>query len=175
MPSQHLNDQQNKFHELFLKNYRGLFQLGFGVCRQRDLTRDTLQSFYVNMVEKEVWNRDILDLKAYLFRSFYRQIVTEMKAESRRNQSSFQEEEEHYLPFEEALIASQDQLFLQSRLKEATDALPEQQRKVLLLKFREGMDYEEIAEITGRSSQTIYNQVHQAIVKLRQMLAEKKE
>ncbi|MDP5172533.1 MAG: sigma-70 family RNA polymerase sigma factor [Bacteroidia bacterium] len=175
MSSQHSHDQQNRFHELFLKNYRGLFQLGFGVCRQRDLTRDTLQSFYVNMVEKEVWTREVHDLKAYLFRSFYRQMVTELKAQSRRNNSSFVEGEEHYMPFEEALIASQDQLFLQTRLKEATEALPEQQRKVLLLKFRDGMDYEEIAEITGRSSQTIYNQVHQAIVKLRRALTEKKE
>lgn len=131
---------------------------------------DLIQGFFVEMIDSRIWQKDILDMKGYLFRSFYHKVIRELKHSSVSSMLTKLEEEDGDGNFERAMEESQSRLLLQHALEQATLELPTQQQKVLRLKYQEGMDYQEIAKITGRSSQTIYNQVHQAIVKLRKSL-----
>lgn len=167
-------DSKSGFEELFLNNYRELFQLGFGLIKQKGIAMDALQAFFVNMVENTVWDRNISDMKGYLFRSFYHHVIKELKQkrESVPLTDISLEISDH--GYEKLLEESQTRILLQNALEQATKNLPAQQQRVLRLKYQEGMDYKEIAEITGRSSQTIYNQIHQAVGKLRLALKVKK-
>lgn len=135
---------------------------------------DALQEFFISMVESAVWEREISDMKGYLFRSFYHHVLRELKLERESIPLTDMSLEISDRGFEALLEESQSRILLQNALEQATKNLPAQQQKVLRLKYQEGMDYKEIAEITGRSSQTIYNQIHQAIGKLRLALKVKK-
>ena len=52
----------------------------------------------------------------------------------------------------------------------AVDLLPDRQREVILLKFQQGLSYDEISQITGDTKTTIGWLLHEAITKLRKRL-----
>ena len=58
----------------------------------------------------------------------------------------------------------------QKQIEKAFEILPTQQKEMLELRFLQGFSYQEIANNTGKSRQTIYNQIHTAIKKLRKIL-----
>ena len=72
--------------------------------------------------------------------------------------------------YETLLINFQIEKTHKQQLEAAINTLPNQQKEALSLRFKEGLDYEEIAVSTGKSPQTIYNQIHSAIQKLRKAL-----
>ena len=53
---------------------------------------------------------------------------------------------------------------------DAVDLLPDRQREVILLKFQQGLSYDEISQITGDTKTTIGWLLHEAITKLRKRL-----
>ena len=53
-----------------------------------------------------------------------------------------------------------------ARVMHALDALGLPERQVLLLRLQEGLSYEEIADVTGRSSGYVGTLLHQAVKKL---------
>jgi RNA polymerase sigma-70 factor (ECF subfamily) len=60
-------------------------------------------------------------------------------------------------------------------LKQAIDALPERRRMVLLLRWRDGLHNDEVAEIMGISVKTVENQITQALRSLREQLFEHRD
>lgn len=56
---------------------------------------------------------------------------------------------------------------LSSAIQQASDALPEEYRRVFLLKDVEGLSYEEISEITGDSVPAIKSRLHRARLTMR--------
>lgn len=166
------HEQRQLFERLFSSNYQTFFNIGFNICKNRDFAKDIIQSFFVELWESEVWEKDITDLNAYLFRSFYRKAIREFKKEKNRNLFSLEPGAEIPIPsFEDLWIEIQEQTNLQEKIALALDSLPEKQRAAMNLRFREGMGYEEIALKTGKSRQTIYNQIHDAVKKLRGFLS----
>ena len=59
---------------------------------------------------------------------------------------------------------------LRRAIQEATDQLPQEQRDVFLFKDLAALTYEQIAEITGDSSQAIKHRLHQARLSLREAI-----
>jgi RNA polymerase sigma-70 factor (ECF subfamily) len=56
---------------------------------------------------------------------------------------------------------------LREAIQKATDQLPEEHRRVFLLRDLDGLSYEEIAEITGESVPAIKSRLHRARLALR--------
>ncbi|WNJ19697.1 sigma-70 family RNA polymerase sigma factor [Pontibacter sp. G13] len=159
------------FEQLFSDNYRVLFALGYRVSKDRELTKDALQGFFMDMWEKRIWEQDIQQPSAYLYRAFYRRIIHEVKAAQKvpttdiDTQYDLAEDS-----FEAQLVQVQHQAEKSQRLLQAVGQLPDQQRRMIELRFSKGMDYDQIHEATGKSKQTIYNQIHAGIQKLRNLL-----
>lgn len=167
------NDQKTKrrqFEELFLEQYQNLLNLGVSVCGQREFTKDTIQLLFLELWEKEIWKSDIHDFKAYLYKSFYRKLFYELKKQKKMEHAALEQLNEAMLAVSDEVDASGDLAELQERLKTAMEGLPKQQQEMIRLKYQSGLAYGEIAEITGKSKQTIYNQVHSSIKKLRARL-----
>lgn len=168
-----LKTKKKKFEELFLEQYQAFLSLGVSVCGQREFVKDTLQLFFLQLWEKEIWEADIQDPKAYLFKSFYRLLFSELKKNRKFQGISFDQlEEKGNWLFEREMESLEGTLDLQKKVHKLMKELPEKQRKVLQLRFQEGLAYNEIADFTGKSKQTIYNQIHASIRKLRMLLAE---
>lgn len=59
----------------------------------------------------------------------------------------------------------------ESHLQAGLNALPANQREVVHLKFREGMSYKQISEITGHSVSNVGFLIHTAVAELRRTVA----
>lgn len=67
----------------------------------------------------------------------------------------------------EDAVASQETT---SRLLQMVDALPENQREVIRLKFQSGLTYRQIAEVTGHSATNVGFLIHSGIKTLRRQM-----
>jgi len=163
-------NQKQKFEELFLSNYTSLFALGYQMCKDRELTKDVIQLLFADLWEKRDRLGKVDHWNAYLRKSFYRKMLAELKKQKRNYDITDQFAEPSVPSYEELLINLQSQITQQRQLHDALENLPEQQRKMLQARFIQGMSYNEIAEETGKSKQTVYNQIFTAVKKLRNLL-----
>lgn len=56
------------------------------------------------------------------------------------------------------------------RLKKACESLPHHQREIVAMRFTDGLDYRAIAEVTGENEATLRSRLHDAILRLKQVL-----
>ncbi len=163
--------QLEQFNELFRTQYTSLFSLGYSICQQRELTKDVIQSVFLILWKKRDELDHVLDLPAYLRKTLVREMMRNLKA-NRRQQKHLRAQDLNFAVDspETLLIHQQERLQRDQELSAAIEGLPEQQQQMLRLRFQKGLSYEEIAELTGKSKQTVYNQIYTAIKKLKQTL-----
>ncbi|MEN0045644.1 MAG: sigma-70 family RNA polymerase sigma factor [Bacteroidota bacterium] len=156
------------FEQLFKTFYTILFSIGYRMCANAELVKDTLQSFFLYLWEKRFQIKNVENLEAYLKIAFRRKMQEVLKKQRKQLQQIQSIPLEDSTPsYETLLIHFQQTTEEQNQLKKVLESLPPQQKKVLEWRFLEGLSYDEIAIKTGRSRQTIYNQVHGAIKKIR--------
>lgn len=154
------------FERFFNTYYKSLFKIGFYLSSDKELTKDLLHSFFLELWENRFQSQNIQYLDAYLKKSFRRKVIKALQAKSSQK-LYFKEADLSIPPYEQLIIDFQEKQQLRKQLAAAIQQLPQQQKEVLELRFKRGLDYQEIAEVTGKSTQTIYNQIYQAIQKLR--------
>lgn len=122
----------------------------------------------------EIWQRhDSLgstdSIRRYLATSLRRKIVSVLKKESKsQSVDSFDT-----IPFDvelavdEVIIAQELSEEQAAQLKRAFDKLTAKQKEILYLRFYQGLDYEQIAEVLGMKYQSLRNAVSRAIKNLR--------
>ena len=74
------------------------------------------------------------------------------------------------IAFDEQWIASQEATAVAEKLQVALDSLSARQQEAIYLKFKEGLDYDDICTIMDLQYQSVRNLVAQAIHKLRQLM-----
>jgi RNA polymerase sigma-70 factor (ECF subfamily) len=68
---------------------------------------------------------------------------------------------------EERLIKKDEQDHLSRMIMNRINDLPDHQKKLIFLRFYEGLSYGDIVQLTGLSQRTVYNKIHEALKKLR--------
>ena len=158
-------DYRERFEALFVRLYPTLFAQGFRICGDRALTNDALQRIFLKVWEKRIPLDSVQNWEAYLRTSVQRDLVRAMKRQQRHH------ELEVYEPsvpsYEDLLIRFQTDRERAEKLQRLLAELPASERAALEARFQRGDSYETIAEQTGKSKRTVYNQVHRAIKKLR--------
>ncbi len=66
---------------------------------------------------------------------------------------------------EESLIIKDQQVHLNRQIMAHINMLPFRQKELILLRFYEGLTYEEIVQKTGLAHQTVYNKIYEALKK----------
>lgn len=148
-----------------------LFALGYQMCKDREFTKDVIQLLFVDLWEKRNQLGKVEHWNAYLRKSFYRKMLAELKKRKQTFDIADQFAEPSVPSYENLLINLQSKIDQQRQLHDALENLPEQQRKMIQARFIQGMSYDEIAEETGKSKQTVYNQIFTAVKKLRNLLS----
>lgn len=156
------------FERFFMSHYKVLFGVGYRLCADKELTKDLLQSFFLELWESRFQSQNIQYLEAYLKKAFHRKVIKALQKNRKIQEDVKNSAATTTSPsYEQLLVNFQTQIAQKKQLETAINKLPAQQKEALSLRFKEGLDYEEIAASTGKSQQTIYNQIHSAIQKLR--------
>lgn len=163
-----IENQHLDFERFFSTHYKVLFGIGYRLCGDREMTKDLLQSFFLELWESRFQSQNIQYLEAYLKKSFHRKVIKALQKNTKIQQQLKKHPAALSVPsYEQLMVNFQQTESQKQQLQSAIATLPEQQKEVLSLRFKDGLDYSEIATSTGKSPQTIYNQIHAAIQKLR--------
>jgi RNA polymerase sigma-70 factor (ECF subfamily) len=160
------------FLKIYQENYKHLFSYGFSLCYDKELTKDCIQSMFL-----EIWSgRAVLSsevqnvpsyLRTWLRRKINRSVSEKNKIDLSDNLSLPTENEKSY---EELLVAFQESEEQKEKVKLALRSLTPKQLDIIRLKYYENLSYEQIAERTSLTTRTVYNTVFEAISRLRKII-----
>ncbi len=166
-----LDGDRDMFLALYRKYYHSLLFIGLKRIKDPHLVKDAIQQQFLYLWEKRQTIQEAQNVRSYLINSFLRKLATDwIKTEkSTRLEIAWSNIDHEPLPSpEESMIANQEQRQIHELLMANINALPARQRELIVMKFYDGLSYDEIVEKTGLTHRTVYNKIHEALKKLKQ-------
>jgi RNA polymerase sigma-70 factor (ECF subfamily) len=144
-------------------------RFGYG----HDELKDIVNQFFLDMLEKKIDFSLITNPEAYIYTAFKRKLIDHYRRNKQRMiPGKMYVVENAYEPsVQEAMEKLQGNTELISKIMQAYDKLPARCRKVIFLKYYKGAGTDEIAEQTGCSKRTVYNNLFTGITMLRNELS----
>jgi len=158
------------FLALYKKYYHTLLFIGLKEMKDAQLVKDTIQQLFLYLWEKRETIQDARDIKSYLVTSFLRKLTADWKKSQKAGilQIVWNGYPQDMQPNpEEKLIKKDEQGHLFKLLMDRINELPNRQKELIVLRFYEGLTYEEIVQRTGLSHRTVYNKIHEGLKKLK--------
>lgn len=155
---------------LYKKYYHSLLFIGLKEIKDAQLVKDTIQQLFLYLWEKRTTIEEAKNVKTYIITSFLRRLTSDWKRSEKSGglQVVWNNYSEDPQPNpEEKLIRKDQQTHLFKLLMNHINELPNRQRELIVLKFYEGLSYEELVQRTGLSHRTVYNKIHEALKKLK--------
>lgn len=156
--------KEQSLFELYKTLYNPLFNYGFISCRERENVEDAINQMFLELWENRLTLNSVVNVKSYLF-TYLRRNINKIKAVDTRE--VFQDVELYERSILDYVVELQLEEEIKVNIIKAIDKLTARQKQLIMLRFYENMDYDEISEKTGLVTQTVYNNIHQAIKFLR--------
>ncbi|MCB0685393.1 MAG: sigma-70 family RNA polymerase sigma factor [Saprospiraceae bacterium] len=148
---------------IFQELYADLYRYGLRFVDNEEDIKDAIQDIFVNLWSYRKSLSDQVNVKPYLMVSLRHQLI-KLKGNVRFDLLTSDHEK---LLKEDVPLDSMDPLVKKTIISKV-NSLPERQREILYLKYFQELSYQEIAEIMNIQYQSVVNQAHRAINKLRQ-------
>jgi RNA polymerase sigma-70 factor (ECF subfamily) len=168
-----ISGDKEAFLTVYHKYYRALFSYGFSLTADRELTKDCIQELFLDIWStRSTLNKDVENIQSYLFTWLRRKISRKQLrlAKDKTYQHSVEGNERKEFCYEELLIAFQITEEKKEQLTRALATLTKKQLEIIRLKFFENLSYTEISAKTSLTTRTVYNIIHIAITRLREIM-----
>lgn len=156
---------------LYQKSFQELYLYGLRMVPDKQLVQDCLHEVFCEIWLKRKTITTVLYIRSYLKTCVRNRLLKEIeggkKLESLDGQSDELQGEQSY---ESLLIASQEDEERQIRIGQALQQLSKMQRKIIQLKYYDGLSYDQIATQLNLKPRTVYNHVFIALSTLRTAL-----
>ena len=165
-----MKGDKEMFLALYRKYYHSLLFIGLKEIKDASLVKDAIQQQFLYLWEKRETIQEAKNVKSYLITSFLRKLTSDWKKLERTGnlQVAWSNQSEEPLPTpEESLIVKDGQKQVYKLLMYHINALPDRQKELIMLKFYEGLTYEEIVQKTGLAHRSVYNKIPEALKKLK--------
>jgi len=152
-----------------------LFNQGIQITTDRELIKDCLQDFFVELRTRRQNLSDTDNIKLYLFKSFRRKVFAEIK--KHRKHKVYQEMMKYAsfpveLAIDEKIINAQYEKEQLQRLNAALKLLPAKEREALYYYYYQNFTYQEITEIYKYDHVSSARRlIYKAISKLKALLS----
>ena len=159
---------------LYKKYYHSLLFIGLKEIKDAQVVKDTIQQLFLNLWEKRASIEEARNIRSYIITSFLRKLNYDWKRSGKTGSlqviwNNFSEDPQPNP--EEGLVRKDEQYHLFKLLMQHINELPNRQKELIVLKFYEGLSYDEIVQMTGLSHRTVYNKIHEGLKKLKLDLA----
>ena len=159
---------------MYRKYARVLYNYGYKIAQNRQLTEDCLQDLFLTILETRERLGHTDSIKFYLMRSLRRDIVRKLNGGP--GHARPQSLDDHDVDFR--VEFNYEPTWLDSQIsKERSEAilselnqLPARQKEALFLKFFDSLSYEEIAGIMGIETTSAYKVIYKAIAALQKRM-----
>lgn len=145
-----------------------LIGYAMGFVHDLDRARDVVQDTFIRLCRQDI-EKVRGGLKSWLFTVCRNRALDILRKESRMTAL---EDDQHERKISNQ-AAPDSAVDFNERIEQVLgcmDRLPENQKKVILMKFREGMSYKEISAATGLSGGNVGFLIHTGLKRLRQLL-----
>jgi len=162
-------DRETAFTMLYDKYWAMIFRQAFAKVGNEDVAADLSQETFTILWKKLDQVQDIESCKAFLFgvlRNKTLQYFEKNKSYFNRIFEINQHQEQILVSAHELLVEKETKGLIQ----QVIDRMPEQMRKIYLLKKEEEYSIQEISDQLSLSPQTIKNQLHAAYNRLKKVL-----
>ena len=175
-----LRGSKDAYSFMYKKYARVLYNYGYKIAQNRQLTEDCLQDLFLTILE----TRDRLghtdSIKFYLMRSLRREIVRKLTSSPQRettwtlnqhhpgNESDIDFRVE--FQYEPTWLDSQISRDQSEAILRELNQLPARQKEALFLKFFDNLSYDEIAGIMGIETTSAYKVIYKAIAALQKRM-----
>lgn len=160
------------FCQLADKLYRTLFNYATSFTNDREYIKDAIQELMIHIWEKRQ-TINIQFVTIYFLKSLRNQILQEF----RRNKNSFPymdldeiEEITDNDTIENRIEEKESYLESQRKVRNAIEELPKRQKEAIFLKFYEGLENEQIADLMQVNRQSVANLLFKAITTLKSQI-----
>jgi len=174
MNSSATNDYDfHQLYECFSRHFNHLIAIGLNQGFELQEVKDVIHQLFLEFAEKRIDIADLTNPGSYIITAFRHKLVDHSRINKKRAailvslssgagvERSIQQEIEN----------AEEMAALTGRLKMVYDRMPKRCRKVIFLKYYEGLSNEEIAARTGLSIRSVYNNLFEGIKLLRADLA----
>ncbi|HVI48688.1 MAG TPA: sigma-70 family RNA polymerase sigma factor [Chitinophaga sp.] len=173
------------WHEMQQNNEQGLYKIyhdvydsfyhyGISVVLDKAMVKEAMNDIFVDIWRKRHQLEMPDNIKGYLFicfkRRLYKILSKNARDAARQEHELFIEPEER--PYEEILINQETDHQVKAQLGKMLDLLTHRQKEFIRLRFYENLSIEEIAAKTAATPRTIYNTIHNALVRIREVYSD---
>lgn len=127
-----------------------LYSYGLKVANDEHLVKDCIQEVFVQLINKRKSLVVTSKLHVYLFKSLRNKIIEELRSKKRKQDIINQIDGDDLLfenNAEQKIIDSEKDKSIKSRIDSLLAQLPSRQKEIIYLKYTEGLDYDDIAEL----------------------------
>lgn len=167
---QFLIGNQSAYTFMYEKYAPVLYNYGYKIAHDRQLTEDCLQDLFLTILETRERLGHTDSIKFYLMRALRREIVRKRSDGQRFNSDLDPLDfaiEFYYEPtwLDRQISSEQSTLLLQE-----LNSLPARQKEALFLKYFDNLSYAEIAGVMGIEPTSVYKIVYKAIASLQKRM-----
>ena len=171
-----LSQTETDFYQCFTLCYDDLYRLGLYLYKDAELVKESIQLLFIELWKIKDKLTAVKNIKEYVL-TIFKRILYKQKTGSVKHWSqlamidSSTVTEEHFTAsYEDMLIQHQDTVGLQNKLFQMLSHLADRQMELIRMRYFEEKSIEEIAAITLLTPRTIYNTLHNALAKLRELM-----
>ncbi len=163
-------DHENSFNQLMERYLPSLIHYGSKFSDDRALVQDCVQDILAELWMKRTRESSILSLRAYLFAAVRHSVCREAK---KVGKTGMLDENEEYSSFEavfsieEAWIADEAERERLGKLNHLINRLPPRQKEIIYLRYYQGLEKNQIAEVLNIHYQSVSNLLHRTLTALR--------
>jgi RNA polymerase sigma factor (sigma-70 family) len=153
--------------------YADLYNYGARFTADDGLVRDCIQEVFISLWQRRENVTAILSPKYYLLRAVKNKVLKSLHKNKTRADGMYMHGHEYdfFLEFsvEKFIIEKQVSDEKAAALRRTLERLSKRQQEVIYLKFYQHLDHAQIAELMNISRQSVYNLIHESILKLRSL------
>ncbi|MCW3464642.1 RNA polymerase sigma factor [Chitinophaga nivalis] len=164
-------DNEQGLYKIYHEVYDNLYHYGVSVVLDKAMVKEAINDVFVEIWRKRQQLEMPDNINGYLFICFKRRLY---KILSKHNKTASQEDsllfiEPEERPYEEILIRQETDQQVKQKLERMLDLLTWRQKEFIRLRFYDNLSIEEIAAKTAATPRTIYNTIHNALVRIREV------
>ena len=165
---QHHDEKALEF--LMRKYYTSIYNYASKFSKDTALVSDCIQEVFISLWQRRESATSILSLKYYLLRAVKNKVLKALHSSQRKAELTDEQNGYEFLQefsIEKQIIDKQVSEEKAERLKRVLSMLSKKQQEIIYLKYYQHLDYGQIADLMSINRQSVYNLLHEAIQRLR--------
>jgi len=161
---------EEAFSALYKRYIVDLFNYGEIITSDHELIEDSIHDLFVDLWNKRDTIAQASSVRFYLYKGLKRKIVKNLKKKRKIPlRDSFKDHDfEIVLSHDFGLIAGEISDLQKQSLLKALNLLTPRQKKALVLRFYDGLDFTEIAELLEISKKSTYTLIYRALAVMKE-------